>query len=232
MIIGFDSYASTTFPPAGNPFQFAYFNFNNFSRPLTKMIRFDQQVALAKTLGYKVGGYAMWRHNMDPLTQANWIVENYKPLDLPLALDFEDKYASRGVRMVEHISTYGKAITDAGIDVICYTAKWWWDYWYAPYHGWLSNLAWSPYDYPLWECDPDPDTPTPGLGKWDNKVIGVQFKLDVPGVAGFNATIDYNRIVDEAWYLEKTNPGGSIIVEKSIDVPKNADKVILTINRV
>lgn len=231
-IIGFDSYATTTMPPPGNPFQFAYFNFNNFSNPLTKMIRFDQQVKLAQDLGYKVGGYAMWRHNVDPVAQADWIIRNYKPLDLPLALDFEDKYAVKGVRMVEHISTYGKRLTDAGLDVICYTATWWWNVWYAPYHNWLAQLSWSPYDYKLWECDPDPDTVTPGLGKWDGKVIGVQYLLDVPGVHGFNATIDYDKIVDEEWYYDKIGGGGPVVHKASIDVPKHADKIELTINRV
>lgn len=228
MIKGFDSWGALSFPEPTD-YKFAYFNFNNFTAPATVHKYYKQQTTLAKQLGYLRGGYAMWRFNSDPVTNGQWVASNYQKMELPLALDFEDKYATKGVRTVESIAKYGKAITDAGVDVIIYTGKWWWDVWVAPYHSYFDTFGWSPYDYPLWECDPDPDTALPGLGKWAGKDVMRQRVLDW-AAPGFDATIDVDY-AHEAWFNQYTNPTSPKTFEATINVPGDAERIVLTLNR-
>ncbi len=201
---GFDSWGATTFPDAGE-YKFAYFNFTLFWPPHSIHKVFPQQMKLAKELGYLRGPYSMWRYYVNQEKHAQFVVDNLPERELPLALDFEDKWAIKGIRTVERIAKWGKAITDKVPDVIIYTGKWWWDDFVAPYHSYFKSFGWSPYDYPLWECDPDPDTALPGLGKWEGKDIMRQIMLDVPNVPYFNATIDVNH-ADEAWYQSYVTP--------------------------
>lgn len=205
MIKGFDSWGATTFPDA-DEYKFAYFNLTLFGYPYSIHKVFHKQWKLAKELGYMRGCYSMWRYWVKQEKHAQFVIDNLPlPRELPLALDFEDKWAIKGIRTVERIAKWGKVFEDAGIDFIIYTGKWWWDDFVAPYHSYFERFDFNPYDYALWECDPAPDTALPGLGKWDRMAVMRQIMLDVPNVPGFNATIDVDHADDE-WYLNYVDP--------------------------
>ena len=81
----------------------------------------------------------------------------------------------------------------SGLEVMCYSAKWWWDYWAKPYVQSKHKF----YDRLLWEADPGPDTPEPG--EWTKeKLAMVQVRLDW-NAPGFNARIDVDEISDEQY---------------------------------
>ncbi len=146
------------------------------------------------------GPYALWRYRVNQEKHAQFVIDNLPlPRELPLALDFEDKFAIKGVRTVERIAKWGKTFEDADIDFVIYTGKWWWDDFVAPYHSYFERFGFDPYQYALWECDPEPDTALPGLGKWERMAVMRQIMLDVPNVPGFNASIDVNH-ANEEWY--------------------------------
>jgi len=202
---GFDSWGATTFPDAGE-YKFAYFNLTLFPWPYRIHKVFHQQWKLAKDLGYMRGPYSMWRYIVDQEKHAKFVIDSLPlPRELPLALDFEDKYAIKGVRTVERIARWCKVFVEHDIDFIIYTGKWWWDEWVAPYHSYFERFGFDPYQYALWECDPAPDTALPGLGKWDRMAVMRQIMLDVPNVPGFNASIDVNHADDE-WFLSYVDP--------------------------
>ena len=224
---GFDSWGATDFPQA-DEYLFAYFNFNNFTAPYTKHKYFDQQWRVAGDKGYLRGPYSMWRYYCDQTNNARWVIDGLPILELPLALDFEDKYAVKGIRTVEKIAQYGKTFTDHGIDIVNYTATWWWNTWVKPYDSYFAQFGWSPYDYPLWECDPPPDTVTPG--RWTpDQIVMVQSRLDY-AECGFNAKIDEDQATDV--FYQKYKGGASSMLHKvTLDVPREADTIEITLKR-
>jgi len=199
LIKGCDSYGATVFPEPGE-FRFIYFNNSLFYPPMQTNKSFPVQWRRAMDLGYDRGMYHMWRYYVDPVDHANSILDRMRGDfgELPVGLDFEDRYAVRGIRTVESIAKWGKVFTDAGIPIIIYTGTWWWDVWVTPYDSYFDQFGWSPYDYALWECDPDPDTVLPGGGKWEGKDVMRQYRLDT-AYPGFNASIDIDYAKKE-WY--------------------------------
>ena len=113
------------------------------------------------------------------------------PVELPPCIDLEDKRATPGLQLVDHMWAHVQEIEQKfQQECMIYSAGWFWDRWAKPYvqdkHGF--------YDRMLWEADPDPPTP---IGEWGEPDVR-QVKLDIK-VPGFNALIDENEATDE-WF--------------------------------
>jgi len=203
-VSGFDSWGWDGKMPEGYDYKYVGMNFSLFSQPFRKHSLFDTQWNAAKTLGLGRIPYCLWRYTINQENHAAWIADNLpKDLGFPVALDFEDRGAIKGLRSVERIAQWGRALHDA-LDghIMIYTARWWWDSWIKPYDNAFSRHGWSPYDYPLWEADPPPDSPI--AGRWTKRAIR-QVLLDWQA-PGFNAKIDVNQMEED--FYNKYAGGG------------------------
>ena len=184
----------------------------------------------ARDNGIKVGAYHFWRFATDPVKQAeyffDYVTQHGYPGDLPPALDLEDTYAPKSNATPAAFSKALVRIEELfGRKPIIYTAQWWWNPWT------LSNKNFSNYD--LWVAFYGYKIFLPRYipAGWTKQAIWQKSaKGSVPGVAG---DCDLDEAEDD-WYA-KVAPSPpqtpSAPYEVSLDIPKEADSIVLTLNR-
>lgn len=153
----------------------------------------DIQYGSAGAKGLKRGMFWFWRYTSrggsGQAEQAAWCVELWRKYscELPLVLDFEDKAAPKGSPCRIAINAFGRSVARLVPDVMVYTAPWWWDQYCGKTR--VNFTDFDPYACDLWNADPPPDTPLPGL--WTDYAIR-QYRLDW-------AHPSFNAGIDEDW---------------------------------
>jgi len=225
MIEGFDSRWWDGIMPVGYDYRFyiAKATEGEWTSP-----QFPIQYRAAEQLNLLRSAFCFHRYATDPIKSAKQfhdaILANGGYGKIPPVIDFEDTRAPRSPVLVEHMWTQLEEMEQlAGQEVMCYSARWWWDSWAKPYvksqHDFYNRL--------LWEADPAPDTPEPG--EWTKeKLAMVQVRLDW-NAPGFNAAIDVDEITDEQYKKWLGEEVEKVIIE--CEVSASAEVIVVQLTR-
>lgn len=225
MIYGFDSRFWNGIMPEGYDFRFymAKATQGEWTSP-----DFPIQYRAAEQLGLMRSPFCFHRHANDALKSAKWfhnaVMANGGYGKIPPVLDCEDTKAHRNDGLAEHIWIQLQEMEQlAGLEVMIYTAAWYWDYFVKDYVKDHQKF----YDRLLWEADPPPETPEPG--EWTkDKLVMVQIQLGW-NAPGFNTDIDVDEITDEQYKKWLGEEPETFIIKD--DIPASAGKIVVELTR-